>query len=233
MVRHALAGGFLYGIHFGTWVTSLTLTTVAASVTLVSATPLLLGIIAIVTGRDKPDRHHYLSLALAVLGLVIIGWHDFGISSEAIVGDILALGGAAAMALYLLVVRRLGMALDVWAFACITTGTAAILLLGSCLIVGTPIRLASLESFGFLILAALVPQMIGHNILTWACRYVRPIVVGMATVAEPVGAAFLAWVFLGEGVVLIVGLGCSIVLAAVVMSLWGRPEATVESLGRT
>jgi drug/metabolite transporter (DMT)-like permease len=229
VIRHAVLGGVLYGIHFGTWVTSLTLTTVAASVTLVSATPLLLGLVALITGRDKPDRHHYLSIALAVLGLIIIGWHDFGVSREAITGDILALGGAAAMAVYLLVVRRLGISLDVWAFACITTGTGAVILLSSCLIAGIPIRLASMESLCFLALAALVPQMIGHNLLTWACRHVRPVVVGMATVAEPVGAAILAWFFLGEAVVPLVGLGCAVTLAAVALSLWEHPTPVTQT----
>jgi drug/metabolite transporter (DMT)-like permease len=229
LIRSGIIAGLLYGVHFGTWVTSLTLTSVASSVTLVTATPLLLAVTAIITGRDKPDPKHWWSMALACCGIAIIGSHDHSLGVEALMGDALAFGGAAAMAGYMLVGRRLGDAMHVWSFAAIATFVGAVALLGTAFFLGIPIEAASNEALLYLVLAALVPQLIGHNLLTWALRYVRPTVVGIATIGEPVGAALLGWLWLDEAVSATVALGCSLTIAAVLLALKGSnnpPKAT-------
>lgn len=217
--RRAAIAGVLYGVHFGTWVTSLSLTSVASSVTLVTATPLLLALVALGTGRDRPERRHWLSIGLAVVGLSLIGWADLSLSTEALLGDGLAMAGAIAMALYLLLVRSLGKDLDVLAFSGLACAGGAITLLGAAVLTGVPIAFASLESFGWVALAALVPQLIGHNLLTWSLRHATPTAVGIATVGEPVGATFLAWVWLSEVPSPVVLIGCAITLVAVFVSL--------------
>jgi drug/metabolite transporter (DMT)-like permease len=219
IVRAGIVGGVLYGLHFGTWVTSLTMTGIASSVTLVTATPLLLAVLAFVTGRDRPARRHRISIALAMVGVTLIGWADLSLSHEALIGDALALGGAVTMALYLLLVRSLGPDLDVLAFAGIATAVGAISLFGAAVALGVPIRFASNESILWVALAALVPQLIGHNILMWALRHATPTAVGIATVGEPVGATLLGWLWLGEAPVIIVLIGCLVTLAAVVLSV--------------
>ena len=187
--------GILYGLHFGTWVTSLTLTSVASSVTLVTATPLLLGLHALFTGRDRPNMRHWLSIGLAIIGLAVIGNHDGGLGTDALLGDAFALAGAAAMAAYMLVSRALGDELDIWIFGGIATSVGGSALLITALVLGIPIEAASSEAFFYLFLAALIPQMVGHNLLTWVLQHTRPTIVGIATIGEPVGAAFLGWVW--------------------------------------
>ena len=61
--RGAVLGGVCYAVHFGAWVWSLTLTSVAASVTLVTATPLVLGVLGACTGRDRPSGRLWLAVA--------------------------------------------------------------------------------------------------------------------------------------------------------------------------
>jgi len=214
--------GLLYGLHFGTWVTSLEMTSVASSVTLVTATPLLLALMSFATGRDHPRGRHWLSIALALVGLTLIGWADLSLSTEALLGDGLAFAGAAAMALYLLLARGLGEDLDVLAFSGVATTVGAASLLIAALVAGVPIELASTESLVWIALAALVPQLVGHNLLTWALRHATPTAVGIATVGEPVGATFLAWIWLDEPLGPVVATGCAITLGAVLLSLRAR-----------
>jgi len=198
------------------------MTSVAASVTLVTATPLLLAITALVTRRDRPDRRHWVSIALALAGLLLIGGADFG-SGDALLGLALALLGAAAMAAYLLVVRGLGERVEPWSFLGVATGVGAVALLVTALMAGVPLSFASTESLLFVALSALVPQLIGHTLLTWSLRHTRPTVVGIATVGEPVGSTILAWLWLRE----IPGdqtlFGCAVVVLAVVLAVW-RPR---------
>ena len=223
---HAILAGLAYAVHFGAWVTSLGLTTVAASVTIVTATPLLLGVVALLTGRDRPDRRHWLAIGLALAGLSIIGGHDGAFGSAALLGDGLAGLGAAAMACYLLVGRRLGDTMDVWAYSGIATAVGSAALFGFGALRGVPLGPASNEALLYLVLAALVPQLVGHGLLTWSLRHARPTVVGIATVGEPVGATFLTWAWLGERVPAVVAVGCATVLVAVIAAVRepGRPK---------
>lgn len=220
--RTLLAGvacGIFYAAHFGTWVTSLTLTSVASSVTLVTATPLLLALISIATGRDRPERRHWIAIGLATIGLGLIGGADLSLSSAALAGDALAFTGAIAMAFYLLVARSLGEDLDVLVLSGIATAVGALTLFLAALIGGVPIAFASMESLGWIAMAALVPQLVGHTLLTWSLRHASPTAVGIATVGEPVGSGVLAWIWLGERVTPAVASGCAITLTAVLFSL--------------
>jgi drug/metabolite transporter (DMT)-like permease len=222
IVGRAIFCGLLYGVHFGTWVSSLTMTSIASSVTLVTATPLLLALLSFATRKDRPERRHWLSIALALVGLSLIGWADLSLSHDALIGDGLALIGAVAMAFYLLLVRGAGAELDVFAFAGIATAVGAISLFGAALVLRVPIEFHSSESLLWAALAALVPQLIGHNLLMWALRHSTPTVVGITTVGEPVGASLLAWLWLGERPSTLVFAGCGITLAAVLLVLeWG------------
>lgn len=222
--RYALICGLAYAVHFGAWVSSLSMTSVASSVTLVTATPLLLALASFVIGRDHPERRHWYSIALAGVGLSLIGWADLSLSREALLGDGLALVGAAAMAVYLLVARGLGEDLDVLAFSGLTTAVGAAALFVTAALAGVPFVFASGASLAWTAMAALVPQLIGHTLLTWSLRHATPTAVGVATVGEPVGATFLAWVWLGDALAPLVGIGCVVTLAAVLLGLRWRPS---------
>ncbi len=222
--RAGLVAGLFYSIHFGAWVSSLFLTTVAASVTLVTATPLLLALHGLATGRDRPGPNLWIAIALAVVGVAIIGGHDLTASHGALVGDALALVGAIAMAGYLLVGRRLGESLDVWAFSSIATATGAALLLGAAVAMGLSPLPPSLAALGWIALSAVFPQVIGHGLLTWSLRHTRPAVVGMSTVGEPVGATLLGYLWLKESVPPIVLLGCAVTVVSVLLALRARTE---------
>ena len=222
----ALAG-LLYGVHFGAWVWALELTTVAAAVTLVTATPVMLAAVALVTGTDRPDRRIWLALGLSAIGMVMIGGWDFGRSTDALVGDLLALLGAAGMAAYLLVVRRLGPSLDAFAFSGVATAVGGVFLLCTAACLDLPIEAASDEALVYLVLAALLPQIVGHGLLTWAVRLATPVAVAVATVGEPVGATLLGWLWLGEAVTAPIALGCAVTLGGVLLATWQPSSETV------
>lgn len=224
-LRAAAAGGALYALHFGSWVWSLGLTTVAASVTLVTATPLLLAIVSLITGRDRPDSHLWLALGLALIGVLLIGGADFGSSPDALLGDALALLGAAAMAGYMIVARGLRPDLNVLGFMGVVCGSGAGVLVVVALATGVSLAPSSTEALVYLGLAALLPQIVGHGLLTWSLRHTTPVVVGIATVGEPVGASILGYLWLDETVQPTVAIGCAIVLGAVVLAATRRRRA--------
>lgn len=217
--RDAVLAGFLYALHFGAWVASLELISVAASVTLVTATPVFLALVALATGTDRPTARHGVSIAIALVGVALIARASPGAGAWS--GNGLALLGAFAMGLFLLVARRHGESLDAWAFIGVACAVATVVLLLLALVTGVPLELGP-DALLPLLMAALVPQLIGHGCLTWSLRHLKPTTVGLATVAEPVGSTLLAWLWLHEipgGATLV---GCAFVLVAVVLTLRGE-----------
>jgi drug/metabolite transporter (DMT)-like permease len=217
---HAFLAGLFYAVHFGTWVFSLELTSITASVTLVTATPLLLAIWSLVSGRDRPELRHWLAIGLAFGGMSIIAHHDSSGGGGSLLGDGMALVGAAAMAGYFLTARRLGTSLNVWVFSGIACGVGALALFVTALTQNVPFEAASQEAFLYLFLAALIPQLVGHTALTWVLRFKRPTIVGIATVGEPIGATFIGWLWLDASVDSTTALGCGVTMAAVLLALY-------------
>jgi drug/metabolite transporter (DMT)-like permease len=222
--RGALAGVF-YGVHFGAWVTSLTLTSIAASVTLVTITPLLLAAYALAVGRDRPAPRHWWGVAAGAAGLVLIGGADGTAGGNALAGDALAVLGAFAMAGYMLTARSLGPESDWAAFSGVATAVGGALLCASALAAGVPLRPSSPAALGFIALAALIPQLVGHNLLTWSLRRSPPMAVSLAVVGEPAGATLLGLAIFGDRPTGWVLAGCATTLFAVIVSSWsaGNP----------
>lgn len=210
--RLACIAGVFYGLHFGSWVSSLYLTTVAASVTLVTSTPIWLGLAALILGKDRPTSQHWRAIFISLTGVAIISGSDWILSAEALWGDALAVLGAIAMAGYLLIARSLGTQLDLWGFSTIATAVGGITLLSTGAAFGISPIPPSLEAIGFIALAALIPQLVGHNLFTWVVRYTRPTTVGITALGEPVGASILAWLWLNETISAMTALGCAVTL---------------------
>ncbi len=219
--RAGLAAGLLYGAHFGTWVASLQLTSVASSVSIVTATPVILALVGLARRRDAPSARQLAGIALALAGLTTLGVADSGADSH-LAGDALALAGAIAMAGYLLVARELGDELDPFVLTGLATlGGAIVLALVAALVTasGGDLGNMSASSLSWVALSALVPQLIGHTSLTWALRSASPTAVGLATTAEPVMSTALAVVLLSEVPPAIVALGGAITITGVIVGL--------------
>ena len=212
--------GACYAVHFGAWVWSLQLTSVAASATLVTVSPLFLALIGQVTRKDRVGARQGAALMVACAGIGLIGWSDLG--GGALVGDALAVLGALAMAFYLLRVRGLARDLDVLGFSGMTCAFGALFLFGAARFAHIPVAVDSATSLLYLFLAACIPQLIGHTLMTWSLRHVSPATVGIATLGEPVGASLLGVLWLREWMSWPVALGCVIVLGAVGVALTAR-----------
>src|SRR3954469_1230695 len=84
----SVSGAFL-AMHFGTWVPSVKLTSVASATALVATQSVFTGLIAAAAGRRLP-RLAWLGMALATAGTALIAGADFAISGRALAGDLLA-----------------------------------------------------------------------------------------------------------------------------------------------
>ncbi|WP_457637120.1 DMT family transporter [Oceanithermus sp.] len=221
----ALAGVFL-GIHFGTWITSLAYTSVAASVTIVTSNPIWVALFGWLWLGEKLDRRTLAGVLIAAVGGVLIGLGDAGgdsAGSAPLLGDGLALVGAWAVSGYFLLGReaqRRG--LSVGQYAALAYATAALTLLPLPLLFGTPYTGWPWGVYGAALGMALFSQLVGHTSFNWAIRYVSPVLVTLAILFEPLGSGLLAYLFFAEVPPRLVFVGAAVLIAGVGLAVSGR-----------
>jgi drug/metabolite transporter (DMT)-like permease len=227
----AVAGAAL-AVHFSTWLASLELTSVAASVTLVTTAPLMIATGRAVLGRRPPTRT-WVAIAVAVAGAAIItvgdsGGTGSGPGSSPLLGDGLALIGAAAMATYLVAGDRVRAGLSTAAYASRAYAVAAAGLLVYALVAGRP--LVGFDRTTWLAIAAMVlgPQLAGHTVLNLLLERLGSVTVSTLLLAEPVGAVLLVWLLFGEVPPLSAWVGAPLVMGAVAVQLRTGGVATTR-----
>ncbi len=226
--RLILAGTFL-ALHFALWVTSLTLTSVLSSLVFVTMNPLFVAVLDLVLFRGRTSPLLWAAVAVVTAGGVFIGVQS-GTTANA--GNLLALGGALAASLYLIVGRRASRDMDPVSYNVGAFGWAAVLTGVVCLVTGRPLLRLSGTSFLWLAVTAVLGQTVGHGLINASLRSFQPQFVALMLLWEPILGSLLAFVVLGDrpgpaelvgGVVILAGLALGIVA--------GRRSATEGSAG--
>lgn len=220
----AAAAGVFLALHFWSWNTSVGLTTVAASVVLVNLQAPIVAIAGAAWLREAPNRTQWLGIALALAGAVIVAAPDLGGafsgSRRALLGDALALLGAATAAGYYLAGRRLRQSMDLWPYVGLVYATCLITLLIIAAFVRAPVLSQPPRELAIFAALAIGPMMLGHTGMNWALRYLPAYVVSLAVLGEPVGATILAALLPGireiPGMTTL--LGGAIILAGIVLT---------------
>ncbi|HSG81063.1 MAG TPA: DMT family transporter [Gemmatimonadota bacterium] len=222
----ALAG-VLLAFHFASFFLSLGLTTVASATLFVNLHPLFSAILSMAWLKERPVRGEWAGIAVAMAGAAVIGGASLAVGPGAMKGNMLALLGAALIAGYFVIGRRLRPSLGLWVYAGWVYGFAAVALLPVLLWRGDP--LIGYPGREWLIFAGLAvgPMLLGHTGFNWSLRYVRAYIVNLAVLGEPVGASLLAWWLLGGAEVLGPStiLGGVLILAGLAISVFARRGA--------
>jgi drug/metabolite transporter (DMT)-like permease len=228
----ALAAGGLLAVHFAGWISSLEHTSVASSVVLVTATPLMVAVASRVLFKEPLARRVLAGIGLGLAGSLAIAWGDLGRGGrEELLGDGLALLGAVAMTGYLLIGRRLRATVPVLPYLTVVYATAAALLLAAAGASGAALAGYNGKTYTFLVLIALAPQVVGHSLLNWALARVTATVVSVSVMAEPVASTLLAYLILHETPPVTSLAGGAVILAGIYLALRGRPRQQVRTDG--
>jgi drug/metabolite transporter (DMT)-like permease len=215
----ALLSGMFLALHFATWISSLEYTTVASSTVLVSTSPLFVAIAAWLFLRERIGGAVMVGLGVALIGSVIIGLSDrSGAMHNALLGDMLAFAGAVTVAGYLLIGRRLRARLSLVPYVAVVYGTAAVMMLVMAAFARQTFVGYSPSTYLWLLLLALVPQLIGHSSFNWALAHLPATFVSVATLGEPIGSTILAYVLLGETPTPIKIIGALMILVGIVIA---------------
>ena len=190
--------GISLAFHFILWFESLNYTSVASSVVLVTLQPLFAFIGTYLFFKEKLTLLAIAGGVTAVAGSIVISWGDFRISGMALWGDLLALTACAMVTGYLLFGQNIRKRLDLIPYTFIVYGIAALTLVIYNLVLRYPFFSYPGSDWGYFLLLAIFPTLLGHSLLNWAVKWVSVNVISMSILFEPIGASILAYVILGE-----------------------------------
>jgi len=190
--------GFFLAIHFAAWVSSLEYTTVASSVILVSAHPLIVAWIGGWYLGERAPPKIYVGIGIALIGVTLMVYSDYSISEWALFGDILAILGMLAMAGYILRGRKVRQEMPLVTYAFLVYLTSTIFLAIFSLGFSTSFTVYPMREYIIFLALAVIPTMFGHTIYNWALKYVRARLVSISLLGEPIGSSLLAFLLLHE-----------------------------------
>lgn len=204
--------GLFLAVHFATWISSLEYTTIASSVVFVSTGPLWVALFSPFFLNERVTRAAVVGLILAVIGGMMIALSDACswdaglrcpqmsqvLQGPAMWGNFLALVGAWTVSGYIIIGRKVRARISLVPYIFLVYGVSAITLLVTMLAAGQSPLGYPAETYGWIFLLALFPQLIGHSTYNWALGYLPASLVAITTLAEPIASAFLAYFILSE-----------------------------------
>jgi drug/metabolite transporter (DMT)-like permease len=216
---YAIAAGLCLAFHFATWITSLAYTSIAASTVLVTTNPIWVGLFSWWWYREKLSFQSIIGIAIALCGGVVIAIADSsngGSYSNPILGDLLALIGAVMSSLYIIFgsqAQRQG--LNTSSYIAIAYSTAALCLFPLPFLFDTSYVGYPGKVYLYVLLMAVMSQVIGHTSLNWSMRWISPTVISLSLLLEPVVASLTGAIVFGEVPSINVLLGGLVILGGI------------------
>ena len=134
-----LASGLFLGIHFAAYFGALRATSIASAVVLVDTEVFFVAAASALFLGQRLPRRTWPAVLLAFAGSAVVALADSAAGTNALLGDLIALAGAAAMAVYTMIgtVCRQRLSTSVYTFLVYTSAAAT--LLAAALLSGTPL----------------------------------------------------------------------------------------------
>lgn len=193
-----LFSGVFLALHFGFWIASLSYTSVATSVVMVTVSPIFVALASYVLFQEKLTKQIGIGIALSLTGAVLISYANWSLGPRPLFGGGLALLGALAVTGYLLIGRKLRPSIGLLTYVSLAYSSAAVLLLLSTLVSGYRLVGYSSTTYIMFLLLAIVPQLIGHSSLNWSLRFMSATLITIAVLGEPMLATIFAFLILNE-----------------------------------
>ncbi|MDQ6686987.1 MAG: DMT family transporter [Actinomycetota bacterium] len=219
--------GLCLAVHFGFWVTSLTMTSVASSTAIVS-----LQIIWVVTwdrlrGTRLPARA-LLGVAVAFAGALAVSGVDLETSGRALAGDGFALVASVAVAAYTVIGGHARRSTSTTTYTFVVYGTAAVVLLVAALLAGQRPVGYDARAWALIGLVTLTSQLLGHSVFNHLLATTTPMLVSLAILLEIPGASLLAAALLRQVPRPAAVLGLLLILAGMALVIVNRRPTADE-----
>jgi drug/metabolite transporter (DMT)-like permease len=227
-LRLILASGLALAIHFGTWVTALTLTSVASATALVCLQIAFVVAWAMLRG-ERFGAQVMVGLVVAFAGVLVVSGVDLSLSRRALVGDLLALVGAVGGAAYIVLGARVRQGVSTTTYTFVCYGSCALLLLVASLVSGQSLAGYAASQWVLLLTVTLTSHLLGHSVFNHLLATTSPMLVSLALLLEVPGASLLAAVILGQVPPPAAVVGLLVVLSGMALVVIGSTETNATT----
>ncbi len=226
-LKVSLGGGLSLGADVMLFFVSIRLTTVANATVITSCQPIFMLLIAGRLFGERPRRMDWWLASLALLGVAIVMFGSSGLPEASLGGDLLAVATLVAWTLYFVFSKRTRTHIDSAQYTGATALISAILATPFAVFSGQAFDLPSTYAWVWLVILSIGPGFTSHMLMNWALGHIPAWFGSTLTLAIPVTATLMAWIFLGDEVVATQFVGMAVVLTAlgaiVVGQNWDTP----------
>lgn len=192
----ALSGVFL-GLHFTCYFASLNHTTIAASVALVDTEVFFVAIAGRLLLKRSVPPLGWLGIGVTFLGSLIIAGGDL-LRGGGLLGDGLAVLGAACMSVYTLIGAKVRKNRSTTVYTFLVYGMGALTVGLMLVLSGTPMTGYGAVDYLSALGMSLLCTLLGHSVFSWGLRYESPAFISTVKLLEPVFATVLGLIFFRE-----------------------------------
>jgi drug/metabolite transporter (DMT)-like permease len=189
--------GLILAAHFALWITSLTKTSVASSVILVTAHPIIVAPISYYFLKERLSLLNILGVTVSISGVIILVGGNYGLPTmglDTLEGNILAMLGGVAAGLYILGGRLVRKNVTVASYAFIVYAVGTVTLFFLCILFNEPVYIHNIQDIEIILLMAVISGIFGHTLYNWSLEFVRASVASVFLLGEPIGSSLLAYV---------------------------------------
>ena len=186
-----LMSGLFLGLHFASYFQALRYTSIASAVALVDTEVFFVAFMMFFFFREIIPLRAWAGILLTFTGSMLIALSDAGGGEHVLLGDLIALAGAACLAVYTILGKVCRKEISTTAYTTLVYSSAALTVLVILLCTGTPVL--GYEPFNWLsaLGMAVFCTLLGHSVFNWALKYESAAFLSTVKLLEPVFAAIL------------------------------------------
>jgi len=186
-----LISGLFLGLHFSCYFEALRYTSIASAVALVDTEVFFVAFMMLFLFRERIPSRAWIGIVTTFAGSVVIALADAGSGVNVLLGDLIALAGAACMAVYTMIGKACRQRITTTVYTFLVYLSAGITVLIILLCSGLPVvgyeRINWFTALGMAVFCTLL----GHSVFSWGLKYESAAFIATAKLLEPVFAGFL------------------------------------------
>lgn len=221
--------GFMFAGDLYFWHWSVQYTSVANSTLLANFAPLFVTLGSWVLFKERFTPTFLAALGLGIGGAVVLMGDSLTIGLDHLFGDALGLVTAVFYGGYIIVVGRLRARFSTAIIMCWSSIVTSAFLLPVALLYDGPMLTVTLYGWAVLLGLGLVSHAGGQSLIAYALAHLPAAFSSLSLLVQPVAAAVLAWIILGESIGVWQVLGGAIVLTAIVLARRTMPASPPPS----
>lgn len=193
-------------------------TSMANTAVLMNLSPFFVAFLSYVFFKERLNTYQTISLIICIAGasiLVLSKNEGINFSNNSLIGDLLALNSAFFYSVYFLLIRELRGDINTRKIIVWHSFTCGLLLLPLALASNSPIFPNTVNGWVTIALLAFISQLLGHGLMTYALKYVDVVLASISTLAKPIVAIMLGYLFFDEQLLPLQWFGVFIVLGGI------------------